>query len=98
VAAPGGTPRRIALDRLFETLPERPRVVLETNSVAMMIATLSESDCLSLSSPAQTRIDFVGARLAQLRVPFVSTPRPIGVTLRVDWLPTEVQRNFLDLL
>jgi LysR family transcriptional regulator of gallate degradation len=60
-AAPAGTPRRSMLERLFATLPHRPAIMLETASVAMVIATLTQSDCLALSSRQQAALDFSGA-------------------------------------
>lgn len=98
VAAPSGTPRRTALDRLFATLPQRPPVVLETNSVVMMIATLVESDCLTLSSRQQAAVDFAGFDLAQLPLEVAPTDRRVGITLRSNWLPTVVQHAFLEAL
>jgi molybdate transport repressor ModE-like protein len=98
VAPPRGTPRRAALDQLFDKLPARPSIVIETNSVAMMIATLSESDCLSLSSRSLAEIDYPAANLAVLPVPSLSIKRPVGVTTRANWLPTKVQQSLLDLL
>lgn len=98
VAAPSGTPRRTALERLFETLPGRPSVVLETNSVDMMIATLAESDCLTLSSREQATMDFANFELAQLPLEIAPIDRKVGITLRSSWLPTVVQHAFLEAL
>jgi LysR family transcriptional regulator of gallate degradation len=67
VAPTNGTPRRAALDQLFERLPARPRIVLETNSVAMLLAALTESDCLALSSRAQALASFGGNDLTRYR-------------------------------
>jgi LysR family transcriptional regulator, regulator for genes of the gallate degradation pathway len=98
VAAPSGTPRRAALDALFDTLPSRPSLVLETNSVVMMIATLAESDCLTLSSREQAGTDFATFELAQLPLEVAPVDRKVGITLRSNWLPTVVQHAFLEAL
>ena len=98
VAPPPGTPRRTALEAFFATLPHRPRIVLETASVAMMMATLAESDCLCLSSRLQAETDFALSHLATLDVPFARSARHVGMSLRSDWLPTLVQRAFLAFL
>ncbi len=95
VAPPTGTPRRSALEAFFATLPYRPRIVLETASVAMMMATLVESDCLCLSSRLQAKTDFALSHLAILDVPFARSARHVGITLRANWLPTLVQRTLL---
>ena len=97
VAPPVGTPRRTALEAFFATLPYRPRIVLETASVAMMMATLVESDCLCLSSRLQAETDFALSQFAILDVPFARSARHVGITLRSNWLPTLVQRAFLAL-
>ncbi len=98
VAPPAGTPRRTALEAFFATLPHRPRIVLETASVAMMMATLVESDCLCLSSRLQVETDFALSHLAILDVPFARSARHVGIALRSDWLPTHVQRALLAFL
>jgi DNA-binding transcriptional LysR family regulator len=98
VAPPAGTPRRNALERLFAGLPTRPRIVLETSSVATMMATLAGSDCLSLCSRSQASADFAAADVAVLDFPLESTARRVGVTTRSDWLPTTVQNAFLRLI
>jgi DNA-binding transcriptional LysR family regulator len=95
VAPPIGTPRRTALEAFFATLPRRPRIVLETASVAMMMATLVESDCLCLSSRLQAQTDFALSQLAILDVPVARSTRHVGITLRSNWLPTVVQQAFL---
>lgn len=97
VAPNAGTPRRAALDRLFASLPGQPRIVLETNSVAMLLAALTESDCLALSSRAQALASFGGSDLVLFPLP-VATPREVGITSRVGWLPTTVQRALLETL
>jgi DNA-binding transcriptional LysR family regulator len=98
VAAPSGTPRRTALDDLFQTLPRLPSLVLETNSVVMMIAALAESDCLTLISREQATMDFATFELAQLPLEVAPVDRKVGITLRSNWLPTVVQHAFLEAL
>lgn len=98
VAAPSGTPRRTALDTLFASLPRQPSIILETNSVVMMISTLVESDCLALSSRQQVAIDFANFDLARLPLDIAPANRRVGITLRANWLPTVVQHAFLEAL
>lgn len=98
VAAPSGTPRRATLEQLFATLPQRPNIVLETNSVAMMVATLTESDCLTLISRHQALRDFHGEALAHLPLAVSPVERRVGITMRRNWLPTAVQAAFLEAL
>ena len=80
------------------TLPERPRIVLETASVIMTVETLLESDCLSLSCRSQVQTDFAPASLVTVDIPLATRQRKVGITLRRDWLPTPVQSWFLDLV
>lgn len=98
VAPPHGTPRRAVLEQLFALLPRRPAIALETASVSTMMATLSKSDCLCLTSRIQARSDFASADLVILPFPIVQAPRPVGITTRATWLPTTVQCYFLGLI
>lgn len=98
VAPPPGTPRRVALEALFDTFPRRPSIVLETASVTMMMAALAESDCLCLSARSQADTDFKQTDLKIFDTPIARETRDVGVTFRCDWLPTKVQAAFLDLL
>lgn len=98
VAPNAGTPRRAALERLFDGLPQRPRIALETNSVAMMIATLGESECLALGSRAQALTSPAASDLVLFPTPAIGAPRHVGIACRADWLPTTVQRAFVEIL
>ena len=98
VVPPCGTPRGAYVERLFAELPERPRIVAETSSLSMMTALLAESDCLTLVSRAQALQEFRGVDLATLPLHLRAPERTVGATTRAGWLPTIVQRRFLDLL
>ncbi len=95
VAAPPGTPRRAALDRLFAGGPAA-RVVLETNSVTMMLAALVQSDALTVT--ARSLVGAGTARLAVLRLAGSETARRVGYTIRAGWLPTTAQAGFVACL
>lgn len=98
VAPARNTPRRTFIDDLFIRLPERPRIVAETSSLAVMTALLMESDCLTLMSRAQATHEFVSIGVTTLPIGLLAAQRTVGVTMRRDWLPTVVQRRFLTLL
>ncbi len=98
VAATKGTPRRAFVDDLFAKLPERPRIVAETNALSIMIAILTESDCITLLSRAQALNEFQDSGLAAILIQLTAPERTVGVTTRSGWLPTVVQRRFLTLL
>jgi LysR family transcriptional regulator of gallate degradation len=92
------TPRRATVEALFDRLPRRPRVTLETGSLAMMTSTLIESDCLTLLSRSQASLGQPGAGLAVLPASLTWPLRLVGTTTRLAWLPTRVQRNFLAIV
>jgi DNA-binding transcriptional LysR family regulator len=91
------TPRRAALERFFATLPARPRIWLDTSSPGTMMAVVAETDCITLISRTQLFTD-VPANLAVLPVKIADSGRRVGITRRRDWLPTVVQRGFLEIL
>ena len=93
VAAPAGTPRRAALERLFAGRPA-PRVVLETNSVTMMLAVLAQSDVLALTARSLAAAASGTANLAVLSLAATDAGRRVGYTIRADWLPTAAQAGF----
>jgi len=91
-------PRHAALETLFARLPRRPRVALETSSLAMTTSTLVESDCLSLLSRSQAQMSAADSGIAVLAVGLSGPRRLVGATTRAGWLPTRVQRRFLTIL
>ena len=93
VAAPSGTPRRAALERLFAGR-DPARVVLETNSTTTMLAMLQESDALSVTARSLA----AAAPLAVLPLPVPADGRRVGQITRADWLPTAEQAGFVACL
>lgn len=91
-------PRRAVVEAMLATLPRRPRVVVETSSLAMMTATLTESDSVTLLSRSQILQEDWGRDLAALAVGVPDGRRTVGMTMRQDWLATPVQQAFIDLL
>jgi len=94
VAAPAGTPRRAALDRLFAGGPA-PRVVLETDSVAMMLAVLAQRDALAVTARSLAASASGAVSLAVLTLAAGDAGRRVGRTIRAGWLPTTAQAGFL---
>jgi DNA-binding transcriptional LysR family regulator len=65
-----------------------PPLVVETSSLAMMMAMLVESDCITLLPRSQIRDGSTGGAMV---VPELETPAPgrmVGYTMRSDWLRT----------
>ncbi len=91
-------PRRAVIEAMLATLPRRPRVVVETSSLAMMTAMLTESDCVTLLSRSQISHEDWGKDLEALAVAAPKGRRMVGLTMRQDWLATPVQQAFIDHL
>jgi DNA-binding transcriptional LysR family regulator len=91
-------PRRMAVEALFATLPQRPRVAVETSSLGMMMTMLKESDCISLLSRSHILFGNYRDDVVALDVATPEEDRTVGFTTRADWLATPVQLAFLDYL
>lgn len=91
-------PRRSVIDAIFARLPVKPPLVVETSSLAMMLAMLVESDCITLLSRAQIREAYPGSEMVALELETPEASRAVGYTLRTDWLGTAVQQAFIEHL
>lgn len=91
-------PRRAVIDSIFARLPVKPPLVVETSSLAMMIAMLVESDCITLLSRAQIREGHPGSEMVALELKTPEASRAVGYTVRTDWLGTAMQQAFVDHL
>lgn len=89
-------PRRAVIDSIFAQLPVKPPLVLETSSLAMMLAMLMESDCLTLLSRAQIHDAYPGRELVALELELPEASRAVGYTVRTDWLGTALQQAFVE--
>ncbi|MEM7443750.1 MAG: LysR family transcriptional regulator [Pseudomonadota bacterium] len=89
-----GTPTRDHFDTLFaDDLPDR---IIETSSLVLVRGLLVNSDRLTLISRHQIRFEEETGLLTRLDANIGSAQRPIGLTLRRAWHPTETQRLFLE--
>jgi len=91
-------PRRAVVEMMLATLPARPRIVVETSSLAMMMAMLDENDCISLLSRSHILYGNYRNDVVALNVVPPKAERTVGFTVRSNWLPTQVQQDFLDRL
>ncbi len=99
VVSPAGTPIRGYFDSLFQTAGiSAPRSFVETGSLILMRELLDGSDHLGCTSRLQAEAEIARGLMRALPIDLAHTSRPIGVTLRRDWLPTRAQQQFLDLL
>jgi len=91
-------PRRVVVDMMLARLPQPPRVLVETSSLAMMMAMLEENDCISLLSRSHILYGNYRNEVVALDVPSPKGERAVGYTTRADWLPTPPQQEFIEQL
>ncbi|WP_317930558.1 LysR family transcriptional regulator [Halioxenophilus sp. WMMB6] len=85
---------RFFLDQGF-TPPAR---VIECSSLVAIRGLLLESDRVALLSAQQVEVEVQAGLLAVCPQALPGSRREIGLTLRRDWLPTNLQQRFLALL
>jgi DNA-binding transcriptional LysR family regulator len=93
-----GTPIRRHFDALFEGTGRRPLSIVESSSLILMRELMDRTDHLGCISSLQAQAELERGLMKALPLDLNHTQRPIGVTLRVDWLPTVAQKLFLDLV
>ncbi|WP_260929271.1 LysR family transcriptional regulator [Novosphingobium sp. 9] len=98
VVPSAASPRRQAIEEVLAALPSRPRVVLETSSEPMLMATLAASDCVTLGPRSQVQGMAAQPLLGATEFKGLKVQRSIGFTVRRDWLPTQIQRSMMALL
>jgi LysR family transcriptional regulator of gallate degradation len=99
IAPRSGSPLRVHFDALMaSTGAPATSPPLECNSLAAARAFLLESDRLMLLSAHQIHYEMQAGVLVALPHPAGQVVRPIGLTVRQDWHPTENQRTLLDIL
>jgi LysR family transcriptional regulator, regulator for genes of the gallate degradation pathway len=94
VGTPGAC-RRVCFDTLF-TGRRKPQARVETSSLPTIRLVLARSDCLTLL----TSYELMYEDDALAAVPYgpIEPVPSIGVTMRDNWLPTQLQVNFLRLM
>jgi DNA-binding transcriptional LysR family regulator len=94
-----GTPLRAHFHEMFETagLPTPTRAI-ECNSLIATRALLLESDRIMLLSAHQIHYELEAGLLVALPHPAGDVERPIGLTMRHDWHPTDSQRTLLEIV
>ena len=99
VVSPAGTPIRGYFDNLFaKASSQGPKSIVETGSLILMRELLDCSDHLGCTSRLQAEAEIGRGLMRALPIDLAQTSRPIGVTLRRDWLPTLAQQHFLEIL
>jgi LysR family transcriptional regulator, regulator for genes of the gallate degradation pathway len=95
VVAPAGTPTRQHFEALFAPLGRGPDSIVDSGSMILMRELLQQSDHLGCISRRQVTPELAHGTLALLPFAMAGTARPIGLTLRADWMPTRAQQDFL---
>jgi DNA-binding transcriptional LysR family regulator len=90
-----GTPGRRIFDRMT-TVSGNPPSLVETGSMILMRELLRISDHLGFISRLQIEAEIRLGALVRVPVDLSDTRRPIGLTRRADWLPTQAQAEFIE--
>lgn len=94
-----GTPTRDAFNQMVAGLwGGKPPSVIEASSLILMRGILVDSDSLSLVSAQQVAFELATGVVSQLNFAVNDRPRPIGITYRKGWKPTQSQSVFLQIL
>jgi len=88
-----GSPLAAQWQALFGAQP--PAAPIACGSVMTIRELLIATDCLTLLSPDQVKVELAAGLLTALDLPLPLPPRRIGVVLRDGWRPSPVQRDFL---
>jgi DNA-binding transcriptional LysR family regulator len=99
IAPRAGSPLRAHFNALLASTGfEMPSPPLECNSLAAARAFLLESDRIMLLSAHQIHYEMQAGLLVALPHPAGKVVRPIGLTMRRSWNPTNTQRRLLEIL
>ena len=97
VVARPSTPTRDAFDAAVRDSALAPGRIIETASPLLMREILNSAPYLGCLSATQAEVEIrrdLLIRIGTLPAP----PRPIGITTRADWLPTEAQRDLIAMI
>ncbi len=98
IVSPKDTPLRRHFDALFSEAGLSPLSIVESSSLILMREVLDTTDHLGCISALQAQAELSRGLIVALPVDLDHTARPIGLTLRKDWIPTVAQAKFLELL
>ena len=99
IAPRAGSPLRAHFNALLASTGfQMPSPPLECNSLAAARAFLLESDRIMLLSAHQIHYEMQAGLLVALPHPAGKVVRPIGLTMRRSWNPTNTQRRLLEIL
>ncbi len=94
-----GTPTRDQFETLFTSQEKMaPDRLIESGSLLLMRELLNESDHLGCLSRHQSQRECDHGLLVTLTYPTDHLIRPIGLTFRENWRPTNAQKRMLELI
>ena len=94
-----GTPSRAHFERFVAPVPPEGRpAVIESSSPILMRELLGMTDHIGCISRLQAGAEIALGVVVPLPVRLPGSMRPIGITLREDWLPTAAQDQFVAIL
>lgn len=94
-----GTPTRAYFETVFrDRLDQDTAPMVETSSMILVRDLLQSAQRLTLISKAQVATEVRQGRLFEIQMALADPPRPIGLTYRKDWYPTDAQRHFVTML
>tara|TARA_A100001391_G_scaffold205403_1_gene205771 strand:- start:56618 stop:57829 length:1212 start_codon:yes stop_codon:yes gene_type:complete len=95
---PPGTPRRARIEAIFEGSATSPLFSIETASLSLSRAFLLGSDAITLMARSEIQHELDLGLLAAISFKLSDQKQPKGLTTRVDWLPTQAHRAFIECL
>jgi DNA-binding transcriptional LysR family regulator len=97
IVPPDGTPRRRHIEQLFEGM-ELPHFNIETRSLATSRALLMKSNLITVMTRSEIQIDMELGMLRGLPCTGLKAIPPKGIATRMNWMPTPVHAEFLEVL
>jgi DNA-binding transcriptional LysR family regulator len=92
-----GTPSREQFDRFFADGPP-PASIIEGGSILLMRGILDSSNHLGCISGMQAKAEVTRGLVSEIHVTQDFPGRPIGLTYRASWSPTQAQNQLLERL
>ncbi|MBR9653082.1 LysR family transcriptional regulator [Thalassovita aquimarina] len=94
-----GTPTRDQASAFFRANGlSDPTRVIETSAIILVRSLLESGGRLTMISQTQVSDEVKLGVMLPLPIEIGDTPRPIGITQRTDWQPTQMQERFLQVL
>lgn len=81
----------------IQELPNSP-VRIISSSLVLLRGLLARGNYVSIASRRQIEVEESLGQLVRLPIELPESGRPIGLTFRSGWIPTPVQKRFLDII